>query len=203
MLQVWPARSHRSILQQANPAASSTTCSSGGEQGSLEAGKRASLALVGPSPGNDLRVGLLHVDRLKNLFFDLDLLLPYLALKYVVSTFPPECAGLQKLKLQKKTYSFVSPEQFVLIDSLPSEDNVLLWMVNTSHRMLTTLHHWNKGVSTSLFHSKCLTVTKVQRKGNSVNHTILLQLPRGSVMLDMRTGEQRKLCHPLQVSEKK
>ena len=63
-----------------------------------------------------------------------------------------------------KGNSVKSPEQFLKLENIPKDKNVVIWMVDNTDRLPELLEHWRTNALRHKFLSECYTVTKVSSR---------------------------------------
>ena len=78
-------------------------------------------------------IALLQLSREKNLFLTLQTLKAICTLpKNIVSRFPLDCVGMLQIKDEylEAGCNFITPEKFLSLDHLNTNENVMLWLVD-------------------------------------------------------------------------
>ena len=146
-------------------------------------------------------IALLQLSREKNLFLTLQTLKAICTLpKYIVSRFPLDCVGMLQIKDEylEAGCNFITPEKFLSLDHLSTNENVMLWLVDYNDILPSVVGHWKQNAARNKFQSTCVVVTR-SAQGCLSKDPVIAQVSRDTLMINMRTGTQVRLKPTLQV----
>ena len=162
------------------------------------------MGLASGDSSSQLR--LLTIERLRNLFLEFNVLQLYASPKYIITSFPSDCVGFQRVTecYLKNGCHFLFFDTFLAslnVDNITKYNELLFWLVDCEDRLAKLLTTWNTLAMRLRIAESILVVTRLTRAGLPKGHTLLARIPIGSRMIDMRTGMERRLSQPLQISK--